>query len=63
MQTEQGADAVYRVVINKRGQYSIWPKGRPPPDGWSADGVEGPKDECLSHIERVWRDIRPTRGA
>jgi MbtH protein len=56
----QVSDAfVYSVVANLEGQYSIWPANMKIPDGWTAQGVEGSKEECLNHIEEVWTDMRP----
>jgi MbtH protein len=52
-------DAVYDVVVNGEGQYSIWPDGRPMPNGWEAVGKRGSKRKCLDHIEEVWTDLRP----
>jgi MbtH protein len=49
----------YDVVINPEEQYSIWPADREPPIGWRAVGVTGSKDECLTHIEQTWTDMRP----
>jgi MbtH protein len=49
----------YSVVINHEEQYSIWLVGRPLPSGWTEAGVQGPKSECLDHIDRVWTDMRP----
>jgi uncharacterized protein YbdZ (MbtH family) len=49
----------YRVVVNHEEQYSIWPIYRDLPLGWSDVGVQGPKDTCLDHIEKVWTDMRP----
>lgn len=49
----------FRVVVNDEDQYSIWPVGRPTPDGWHDTGVTGSKEDCLAHIERVWTDITP----
>jgi MbtH protein len=49
----------YQVVINDEEQYSIWFADREPPAGWRGVGKEGPKDECLEYIERVWTDMRP----
>jgi len=49
----------YTVVLNHEEQYSIWLDGRDLPDGWRPEGFTGTKAECLRHIERVWRDIRP----
>jgi len=52
-------DGRLKVVVNQEGQYSIWPAERKPPDGWRETGKTGPKDECLSYIAEVWRDMRP----
>ncbi|MGW3077180.1 MULTISPECIES: MbtH family protein [unclassified Kitasatospora] len=52
-------DRTYLVVRNHEDQYSIWPTGQDVPDGWVAEGFDGPKDECLAHIAQVWTDLRP----
>lgn len=49
----------YAVVVNDEGQYSIWLESRELPAGWRREGMTGPKDECLSHIDKVWTDMRP----
>jgi len=48
------------VVVNDRGQYSIWPADRSVPTGWKEIGFKGPRNECLSHIEIIWSG--PTLG-
>lgn len=45
-----------RVVINDVGQYSIWPPGRPVPDGWTPTGFDGTRADCVAHIDQVWTD-------
>ncbi|MFE5328243.1 MULTISPECIES: MbtH family protein [unclassified Embleya] len=57
-------DTRWSVVINDEEQYSIWAVGRDVPVGWRivrVDGVdvEGSREDCLAHIERVWTDMRP----
>jgi len=52
-------DRLFKVVVNAEEQYSIWPAERSAPAGWREAGVQGKKDECLQHIERVWTDMRP----
>ncbi|WP_121717434.1 MbtH family NRPS accessory protein [Streptomyces sp. E5N91] len=52
-------DQVYRVVVNHEEQYSIWPVDRDLPAGWSAEGTEGKRADCLSHIGEIWTDMRP----
>ncbi|HUZ25459.1 MAG TPA: MbtH family protein [Streptosporangiaceae bacterium] len=49
----------YKVVINDEEQYSIWRADRPSPAGWRDEGTQGPEQECLDHIEKVWTDMRP----
>lgn len=56
---EDDTDTTYKVVVNHEEQYSIWPERREAPAGWSEVGVSGTKQECLTHIERVWTDMRP----
>jgi MbtH protein len=52
-------DRPYQVVVNDEEQYSIWLLGRQLPPGWRAAGHEGPRRQCLEHIDRVWTDMRP----
>lgn len=52
-------EPTYRVVVNDEEQYSIWLADRDLPAGWRAEGHEGPRDECLSHIAEIWTDMRP----
>ena len=47
------------VVVNDRGQYSVWATERPVPPGWSAVGAQGSLSDCLAHIEQVWTDVLP----
>jgi MbtH protein len=49
----------YTVVVNHEEQYSIWPKRKELPNGWSDVGKQGTKEECLEHISQVWTDMRP----
>lgn len=52
-------DVEYSVVRNHEEQYSIWPRDRDLPGGWSAVGVTGKKQDCLDYIDKVWVDMRP----
>jgi MbtH protein len=49
----------YRVVVNHEEQYSIWPSERENAPGWSDVGITGSKEQCLTYIDQVWRDITP----
>ncbi|CAO5250739.1 MbtH family protein [Frankia sp. AgKG'84/4] len=59
MAQDQDDTQVYRVVLNHEEQYSIWPADRDIPAGWRAEGTEGQRSECLTHIGEVWTDMRP----
>ncbi|WP_326678079.1 MbtH family protein [Streptomyces sp. NBC_01237] len=59
MSSELTDTTVYRVVLNVEEQYSIWRAGRELPAGWSAEGTEGTREECLARINDVWSDMRP----
>jgi MbtH protein len=48
-----------KVVVNQRGQFSIWSAGRENLPGWVDSGKSGTREECLAYIRDVWRDIRP----
>lgn len=49
----------FMVLINHEEQYSLWPADRDVPDGWTAVGPRGPKDECLTYVDENWTDMRP----
>jgi MbtH protein len=51
--------ALYKVVVNGEGQYSIWPADREDALGWSDAGRAGTRRECLAYVEEVWTDMRP----
>lgn len=52
-------DMLFDVVINTEAQYSIWPAGKPLPEGWSSVGMQGEKAACLDYIRTNWVDMRP----
>ncbi len=51
--------ATHKVVVNHEEQFSLLPATKPLPTGWRDTGVSGTDDECLSHIARMWDDMRP----
>jgi MbtH protein len=56
---EREDTTIYRVVVNREEQYSIWPAHRENPPGWSDAGFSGTKAECLDYIKDIWTDMRP----
>jgi MbtH protein len=59
MTEKKVTETMYSVVVNHEEQYSIWPGYRAIPAGWRDVGVSGTEEECLSHIEQTWTDMRP----
>ncbi|MFF4378285.1 MbtH family protein [Kitasatospora sp. NPDC092039] len=59
MADESTDPRTYWVVRNDEEQYSIWLADRELPLGWQREGKEGPKQDCLDHIDTVWTDMRP----
>jgi MbtH protein len=59
MTADRTGDQLYAVVVNDEDQYSIWLADRELPAGWHHEGVRGSREECLSHIQEVWTDMRP----
>ena len=59
VQHVQDDKTVYKGVVNHEEQYSIWPADRDNPSGWRDEGKKGNKQECLSHINEIWTDMRP----
>ncbi|MDK9497246.1 MbtH family NRPS accessory protein [Streptomyces katrae] len=58
-QNEAQSETRYRVVLNDEEQYSLWWSERELPAGWTAEGTEGTREECLARITEVWTDLRP----
>ncbi len=59
MSAEAEDTRTWLVVHNDEEQYSIWPRDRELPAGWTEEGTTGSRDACLAHIEEVWTDMRP----
>ncbi|QOC93356.1 MbtH family protein [Micromonospora craniellae] len=56
---KQPDDVRFKVVVNHEEQYSVWWSDRSNPPGWQDEGTDGTRQECLDHIDRVWKDMRP----
>ena len=52
-------DALFLVLRNEEGQYSLWPQLIKIPQGWRS--VFGPvaRQECVGFIDQQWTDMRP----
>jgi uncharacterized protein YbdZ (MbtH family) len=52
-------DAVYHVLINEEGQYSLWPSFKEVPSGWTIVHESDNRAACLAYINQHWTDMRP----
>lgn len=53
-------DDIFIVLVNHEDQYSIWPRWKAVPGGWTAvDGIAGDKKTVLAYVETAWTDMRP----
>ena len=59
MAEEADDKTIYKVVVNREEQYSIWPAHWENASGWKDEGKNGTKQECLAYIKEVWTDMRP----
>jgi MbtH protein len=49
----------FLVLLNARGQYSLWPAFAEVPAGWQTVSGPAARAECISYIETHWQDMRP----
>jgi MbtH protein len=49
---------LYRVLVNRDAELSIWPTGRDIPLGWMAVGITARRSECLAYINTIW-SVKP----
>ena len=49
----------FTVVVNELGQFSLWRAGPGVPPGWRQRSAVLTEHECLTVIERSWRDMAP----
>jgi MbtH protein len=59
METDDGDQRTYIVVVNREEQYSISLFGEEVPSGWRPVGKRGTKSDCLDFVDGVWTDITP----
>lgn len=49
-------EGTYRVLVNERGQYSLWPAFAAIPPGWRIERADVfTRDACLEHIAAKWK--------
>jgi MbtH protein len=50
---------VYHVLVNREGQYSLWPSFKEVPAGWTISLKSANRAACLDFINQNWKDMRP----
>lgn len=50
---------VFLVLLNGKGQYSLWPDFVTVPPGWNRVFGPGSHAGCLAYVEEHWTDMRP----
>jgi hypothetical protein len=43
-------EQLFEGVVNGAGQYSMWPEGKPIPEGWASVGFTGTRAAALEHM-------------
>ncbi len=51
--------ALWLVLRNQEGRYSVAPASHPLPVGWEPLGPAAPREDCLLRIAETWTDMRP----
>jgi len=59
----EDADRAYLVLVNHRGQHSLWPADIAVPAGWTVTHGPASRTQCLEHLESTWTDIKPVSAA
>jgi amino acid adenylation domain-containing protein len=52
-------DGAFVALVNREGQYSLWPGRLDAPPGWRVAHPMSSRQECLDYINEHWTDIRP----
>jgi MbtH protein len=52
-------NAMYHVLVNDEGQYSLWPSFKDVPQGWTIAKKSESRAACLDYINQNWTDMRP----
>jgi MbtH protein len=55
----ENEEAMYIVLINLEGQYSLWPAATDAPSGWTIVYEAASRSSCLEYVNKVWTDMRP----
>ncbi|AEV81917.1 antibiotic synthesis protein MbtH [Actinoplanes sp. SE50] len=51
-------EARFLVLVNDRGQHSLWPAAVTTPAGWSVALAPSDRADCVRYVEQHWTDLR-----
>jgi MbtH protein len=54
----ENPSGTYCVLVNERGQHSLWPDFIRSPPGWTMIGPKGDRDTCIRWVDGNWTDMR-----
>ncbi|MER5884043.1 MbtH family NRPS accessory protein [Streptomyces sp. NPDC001941] len=49
----------YRLLVNARDRYALWPADEPVPDDWSVALATPVRHRALNELARHWYDVAP----
>lgn len=49
-------DGTYFVLVNREGQYSLWPDFVDGPPGWTVVHERDSRSACITYIDTHWTD-------
>ena len=52
----EDTEARYRVLVNEKGQHSLWPVFVDVPEGWRAELEDATRPDAMAWIEENWDD-------
>jgi MbtH protein len=56
-------DGVFVVLVNERGEHSLWPAGAEVPAGWTVSYEAASRNDALAYVERNWTALNTARPA
>jgi uncharacterized protein YbdZ (MbtH family) len=49
--------SMFLVLVNARGQHSLWPSAVPSPAGWTVTYGEASRDDCTDYVDKHWTGV------
>lgn len=51
--------STYLVLVNEKGQHSLWPAAIATPAGWRVAHHQDDRQACLDYVASNWSRLRP----